>query len=192
MKNVLYEVEGPGCAVLEGGSWGSERECAFCGSTRSVQIKNLSAELICPPPRNVCTPIAEVLVTLDLARQLEEKHPLGMYLQPVETDWYGGQQIHYDDWGPPPSLVQIRSTQILHAAPQSRSYGQCPHHANGITRPLSVLTPKEWGEYGVWIVYEGGGILLFTKALRDIFAAADADLTFIEVPCVEEEMNNTA
>lgn len=47
-----------------------------------------------------------------------------------------------------------------------------------------IQAPPEWNEYGFWVVEEEGSILLFTKAIRDLFANADTDLEFQEILCI--------
>lgn len=68
-----------------GGSWSTQEYNSTCQCTHSVQVKNLSVELICPP-RQVWLPDgAKVLVTAELGQRLTKKNPIGMYLQPIET-----------------------------------------------------------------------------------------------------------
>ena len=188
MSRVLYEVDGPAYAVLLGGSWSTGAEPGY---DVWKQIRDFSVELFMNAPSNVWIPDgSERLVTLPLARQLEEKHPVGMYLQPTTVNWYEGMKVP-EDWPPPPALMQIRTTEVIHAAPQCIRYGK-DGLSEGFDSPLSVVCPGVMPEEGVWEVDESGGILLFTKGLRDIIAAVDPEVTFIEVPCIDPAETNAA
>src|SRR5262245_38453460 len=94
----------------------------------------------------------ELLATLKVAKELENKQPLGMYLQAAEVNWYNHEEVFYPS--PAPPLLQIRTREIIHAAPQSVGYGKCSYHPDRVVEPLVLLTPARWSEYGFWIVEE--------------------------------------
>lgn len=183
MKKLLYEADGPACAVLLGGGW-SLRICPVCKTELSIQTGNFSTELICSPPRQVWLPGSpEVFVSEQIIAILKEKNTIGFFSQPVTSQWYAEES--YKEWGRPPTLFQIRSNLLIHATPQSLSYEECALHPTRILEPLTVFAPSDWSEYGVWQLAEHPRRLLFTQAVRDIMLSYDSDLEFTEISCEE-------
>lgn len=73
----------------------------------------------------------------------------------------------------------------MHATPQTLVYEECSLHPTRILKSLTVFTPSDWSEYGVWQLAENPRSLLFTQAIRDLFLSKEEDLEFIEIPSIE-------
>lgn len=175
--NCLYELTGPSCAMLLPGSWKRE-PCPHCKRSKRIQIKNLSLELTCPS-RNIWS-CGEIIVTYMVVERLKALTPPGMFVQPVEADWY--IENPWGDNQPPPMLFQIRTHASIHAQARSIIPGKVACCVEGVRDPLYVKEPTSMSDYGFWNVEESGGMILFTKGIRDLFLSYDHDLEFMQVP----------
>lgn len=171
----LYTLEGPLCAIDQGGAR-TTTECDVCGRAVRRQTGTLSVALACPSRSVWLTDSNAVLVRETLSTRLSGM--AGLRMQRVHAHWRGGIPSASQEV---PVLVQMRADYQIHTPSSSLESRPC---ACGSVRavpfdPLVVLDDFE--RAAVWYLAESPEVLVVNDDVRAILVSADPDLEFAEV-----------
>jgi len=175
--NELFTLEGPLCALEQGGSRQTVM-CPDCGRGRRTQVADLQVSLVCRQRRVWLSDGNAIILDRAVLESLSHLTSEDTVFRSVKGVWRSDLP-----WAgePVPDLVQLVARGVVSASKQSVEFDGC---ACGAVRsisfePLIVVAPDSAS--GVWCLAESPEVLVLHASVRDALLDADADLEFLRV-----------